>query len=124
MRVIEERAELLKVSGLLLMENAGKSIADYLKNKFGDPENKRVVVVSGLGNNSGDGSIAARHLAGYGASVEIFLLGKRVKRTNLPTTQQERVIETGHQNAHQSLYSTHSDMTVFHLDNQENESKG
>ena len=52
------------------MENAGKSIADYLKNKFGDLENKRVVVVSGLGNNSGDGSITARYLTGYGASAK------------------------------------------------------
>ena len=48
------------IPSVALMENAGKSLADEvhreLKNK------KRVGIVCGLGNNAGDGFVAARHL--------------------------------------------------------------
>jgi NAD(P)H-hydrate epimerase len=74
MRAIEERAEQLGVSRLLLMENAGKAVSDYIVKKTGSV-GKRVVVVAGTGNNGGDGFVAARHMAAYGASVSVFLLG-------------------------------------------------
>ena len=74
MRAIEERAERLGVPRLLLMENAGKSVADYIAAKMG-AVGKRVVVVAGIGNNGGDGFVAARHLAACGALVRVFLVG-------------------------------------------------
>jgi NAD(P)H-hydrate epimerase len=55
------------------MENAGVAVArELLKRKL---VNKHVVVFAGLGNNGGDGFVAARHLANLGASVSVFLLG-------------------------------------------------
>ena len=74
MKGIEERAERFGVSKLLLMESAGKSVADYVRSKVGE-RGKCVVVVAGTGNNGGDGFVVARHLAGYGAAVKVFLLG-------------------------------------------------
>jgi len=74
MRAIEERAGRLGVSRFILMENAGKAVADYIAARVG-PAGKRVVVVAGTGNNGGDGFAAARHLAAYGASVAVFLVG-------------------------------------------------
>jgi NAD(P)H-hydrate epimerase len=74
MKAIEERTEQLGVSRLLLMENAGKAVADYIAEKWG-AAGKRVVVVAGTGNNGGDGFVAARHLAAYGALVTVFLVG-------------------------------------------------
>jgi NAD(P)H-hydrate epimerase len=74
MRAVEERAERLGVSRLLLMEAAGKAVADYIERKMG-AAGKRVVVVAGAGNNGGDGFVAARHLAAYGARVKVFLVG-------------------------------------------------
>lgn len=73
MRAVEERAERLGVSRLLLMENAGKAVADFVSRM--DPAGMKVVVVSGTGNNGGDGFVVARHLAAYDALVKVFLLG-------------------------------------------------
>jgi hydroxyethylthiazole kinase-like uncharacterized protein yjeF len=74
MKAIEERAERLGVPRLLLMENAGKAVADYIAKKMGSV-GKRVVVVAGTGNNGGDGFVAARHMAAYGSLVRVFLVG-------------------------------------------------
>ncbi len=76
MREIEARAEQMGVSRLLLMECAGKGVSDFLKRRFGNLRGMRVAAVCGLGNNGGDGFVAARHLAGYGAKVRVFLLGR------------------------------------------------
>ena len=44
--------------------------------KLGDVKSKNVLVFAGLGNNGGDGLVIARHLAGYGSNVTVFLLGE------------------------------------------------
>jgi NAD(P)H-hydrate epimerase len=60
----------------LMMENAGHGVADFIFNKFkGKLKNKKIVAVCGTGNNGGDGFVASRHLAGYGAKITIILLG-------------------------------------------------
>ncbi len=75
MKAYEINATWLGLPLLLLMENAGKSIADFVKRKLhGDVYGKRVVVFVGKGGNGGDGLVAARHLACMGASVDVILL--------------------------------------------------
>lgn len=63
----------LGVDTILLMENAGKSVADFVAETF--PDRKRVLVVCGPGNNGGDGFVAARHLASHGFNVTVVLIG-------------------------------------------------
>ena len=59
-----------------MMENAGHGLADFVVSKFkGRLRNKKIVAVCGTGNNGGDGFVASRHLAGYGARITIVLLG-------------------------------------------------
>jgi len=58
------------------MENAGAGATKRLVEKFGDVKSKNILVFAGLGNNGGDGLVIARHLAGYGSSVTVFLLGE------------------------------------------------
>ncbi len=77
MKLIEENCERLGVSLLLLMENAGRSLADYLKTRFEDLKGKTIVVVAGTGNNGGDGFAAARHLTRYVPEIVVILLGKK-----------------------------------------------
>ncbi|HXT84618.1 MAG TPA: NAD(P)H-hydrate epimerase [Verrucomicrobiae bacterium] len=51
---------------LLMMENAGSRISDYLINKFNDEIiNKKIVTLCGLGNNGGDAIVSNRHLSGH-----------------------------------------------------------
>ena len=51
---------------LLMMENAGSKIADFLIEHFKDNlDNKIIVSICGLGNNGGDAIVASRHLSGY-----------------------------------------------------------
>ncbi|MBA3749561.1 MAG: NAD(P)H-hydrate epimerase [Nitrosopumilus sp.] len=51
---------------LLMMENAGATISDFLIKHFNNKLNeKKVVSVCGLGNNGGDVFVANRHLSGY-----------------------------------------------------------
>lgn len=58
------------VTGLVLMENAGRGVADVLSSLgIGG----RVIVLCGKGNNAGDGFVIARHLDLRGYSVGILL---------------------------------------------------
>jgi len=75
MAAADENSEYLGTSRILLMENAGRAVADHLKEHFKDLRGKFVTVFCGTGNNGGDGMVAARHLAGYGCKVLVILLG-------------------------------------------------
>jgi len=71
--VLDSNAEYMGVSTLQLMENAGRSVADLVANRFG--AGSSVVVYCGTGRNGGDGMVAARHLAGRGFKVVLRLVG-------------------------------------------------
>ena len=60
---------------LLLMENAGRRAAACLAELLDGVQGKYLCVFAGSGNNGGDALAAARHLAGMGADVHIFLVG-------------------------------------------------
>ena len=74
-RIEEKGHSVLGMRRFLMMENAGHGLADFVAHKFKNLKNKKVVAVCGTGNNGGDGFVAARHLASYGAKITIILLG-------------------------------------------------
>jgi len=76
MMQIEENGHQMGFLRKFMMENAGAATAKRLVEKFVDVKSKKVLVFAGLGNNGGDGLVIARHLAGYGSSVTVFLLGQ------------------------------------------------
>jgi ADP-dependent NAD(P)H-hydrate dehydratase / NAD(P)H-hydrate epimerase len=60
-------------SGIDLMENAGRAVADLVAARHGTAV--PVTAVAGLGNNGGDGFVAARILRERGYSVRVLLAG-------------------------------------------------
>jgi len=76
MREMDRRTiEAVGISGLLLMEAASRAIADAACGMLGKPEDRRVALLCGKGNNGGDGMAAARHLSGRGVNVSVYLVG-------------------------------------------------
>lgn len=74
-RIEENGHSLLGMRRFLMMENAGHGLADVVVARFrGRLKGKKVVALCGPGNNGGDGLVASRHLAGYGAKITIILL--------------------------------------------------
>ncbi|PIS30598.1 NAD(P)H-hydrate epimerase [Candidatus Saganbacteria bacterium CG08_land_8_20_14_0_20_45_16] len=67
----------LGVLSLILMENAGRSVAEEALKILG--ARGVVAVVCGVGNNGGDGFVAARHLLNAGKKVDVFVVGDPAK---------------------------------------------
>lgn len=73
MRRIDRQAiEGRGISSLELMENAGESVARFVRRVFPD---RPAVIVAGTGNNGGDGLVCARLLARAAFEVRVILLG-------------------------------------------------
>lgn len=73
--------ERFRIPGLTLMENAGKSVAEFIGSRVPDLNKRRIVVLCGKGNNGGDGFVVARHLLKMGARpiVHLFAGARDVK---------------------------------------------
>ena len=74
MKLMEDKSGVPKI---VLMEKAGKGIAEVLGEKF-DLRNKRILIVAYHGNNGGDGFVAARHLCDE-AEVDVLFVGDEKK---------------------------------------------
>lgn len=71
------------MTGLVLMENAGRGAAEIIHKLIADqPLNRKpVVICCGKGNNGGDGFVIARHLDNRGIPVRILLFYDPTKLT-------------------------------------------
>ncbi len=79
MREIDRRTiEEYGVPGFELMEKAGRAVAERAAELAGPPPRK-ILVLSGKGNNGGDGLAAARYLHQKGYSVQVFLFSEGTK---------------------------------------------
>ena len=98
MRELEQHADANGNTYAMMMERAGKSVADAIMERWG-AQGKRVLVLVGPGNNGGDGLVCARHLHDAGANVALYLW-KRVPsnddenyrlcvESKIPTTRAE-----------------------------------
>jgi len=73
-RIDRYAIDVLGIPGVVLMENAGRQVADAVEELLGDLPGRAVAVVAGAGNNGGGGVVAARHVAIRGGRVVTFLV--------------------------------------------------
>jgi NAD(P)H-hydrate epimerase len=77
-----------QVDVLMLMENAGRATATMARRMLqGTTIGKHVACLVGGGNNGGDGMVAARHLANWGANVEVIVGTTKDKMKDVPLGQ-------------------------------------
>jgi len=65
------------IPGIELMKNAGEAIVETINQHF--PHAQSFLFVCGIGNNGGDGFVAARLLADRGKNTEIFIIGDKAR---------------------------------------------
>jgi ADP-dependent NAD(P)H-hydrate dehydratase / NAD(P)H-hydrate epimerase len=63
MREVDRRTIEMGVPGIVLMENAGQRVVEFLAETFAPLSAQRVVILCGKGNNGGDGMVVARQLS-------------------------------------------------------------
>ena len=69
-RTIEECG----IPGIVLMENAGRGAAELLVRYFPEARTGSVAILTGGGNNGGDGLVIARYLKNWGIQVKVYLV--------------------------------------------------
>jgi len=83
------------IPALTLMENAGKSVADFMAARFRDLGERKIVVLCGKGNNGGDGFVVARRLADAGATPVVVLISGSDEMRGDAATNRERWRKAG-----------------------------
>jgi NAD(P)H-hydrate epimerase len=77
MREVDRRTIEAGIPGIVLMENAGHRVVEFLERRFAPLAAQRIVVLCGKGNNGGDGMVVARQLYTRvrPAALHVVLLG-------------------------------------------------
>ncbi len=92
MRQIDRRAADAGLTTDILMENAGRAVAEETMKLAAGVTGKRILVLVGPGNNGGDGLVAARLFTDSGADVTIYLCSRRPERDkNLELVRQREL---------------------------------
>ncbi|MGC9454080.1 MAG: NAD(P)H-hydrate epimerase [Phycisphaerae bacterium] len=94
-RIDRYAIETLGVPAAVLMENAGRHVADAACEMLGNSADASVAVVAGGGNNAGDGFVAARHLTIRGVRAVVFLTAPREKITGHAGVNLEIIVNLG-----------------------------
>jgi NAD(P)H-hydrate epimerase len=88
LRELDRRAvEEYGIPILVLMENAGRAVAEAVLRRLKRGGGTRALVLAGPGNNGGDGLVAARHLHNAGVQVTVLLLAQREQFRDAAATQ-------------------------------------
>lgn len=95
MREIDRKTiEEIGIPSIVLMENAGSQVAREMMQFIFKPA--KIVILSGHGNNGGDGFVTARHLGNHGYDVQTWLIGSPEKFTPETTIHFNALIQSGY----------------------------
>ena len=96
MRDMDRQAvERYAIPEIVLMEHAGKALADRAWQLVNGSSRRRVVIFVGKGNNGGDGCVAARHLHNRGATVRLVPIDEPNKFTGECASQLDMAAHVG-----------------------------
>jgi hydroxyethylthiazole kinase-like uncharacterized protein yjeF len=95
MRRADQAAAEAGVPLVVLMENAGRAVAEAAQRYY--PNAKRVAVVCGKGNNGGDGYVAARHLLESGGKVRVYEQAQSDDEMGSPEARAARAAYRAHE---------------------------
>jgi NAD(P)H-hydrate epimerase len=92
MRQIDRECIRRGTPGSVLMENAGRAVAEEAARILEPVRHKQFLVLVGPGNNGGDGLVTARYLHEWGAQVSIYLCTSRPENdANLELVRQRNI---------------------------------
>lgn len=92
MRQIDQECDKIGLPTSLLMENAGKMVAEEVRRILGTIDQQSILILIGPGNNGGDGLVVARHLHDWGAKVSLYLFGQRqAEDSNLKLVRERNI---------------------------------
>jgi hydroxyethylthiazole kinase-like uncharacterized protein yjeF len=77
MRQIDAKCARLGTPVSVLMENAGRAVAEETRDFLGNLADQHILCLVGAGNNGGDGLVAARYLHDWGANFSVYLCAHR-----------------------------------------------
>lgn len=89
----KEAQEIYGISGLLLMEQAARAVAEVAAAMVKPGES--IVILCGKGNNGGDGFGAGRYLLSYGHQVQVLLVGSLENITGDAAAELDMYIKAG-----------------------------
>lgn len=94
MRKVDREASEAGISAAILLETAGRKVADYALKHW--PKAASIVVLCGKGNNGGDGYVAARHLHLAGREVRVLELAKNEAEMRTQESRMARAAYLAH----------------------------
>ncbi len=93
MSIADVNSEYLGVKRILLMENAGKGLAELTWEIYNNSTNKSdIIIFAGKGGNGGDGMVAARHLSRY-LPIRLYLVGSYKDITKRSTLKNWKILQ-------------------------------
>lgn len=102
------------ISSLVLMENAGRQVAEAVSETLGGKViGRKILVIAGRGNNGGDGLVAARHLYNRGAEVTVVMIAAR--NTDVVGDARVNLEVLNHLPVKQLLFRDEKDLNVVRL---------
>jgi NAD(P)H-hydrate epimerase len=105
MREGDRRAIERGIPSSVLMENAGRSVVEFLEREFAPLTGQRVLIFCGKGNNGGDGLVVERLLRERGVPVEVVRAEKPEKpKMTSPTIVVDALLGTGFRKPVQEPY--------------------
>ncbi|MCM8777112.1 MAG: NAD(P)H-hydrate epimerase [Candidatus Omnitrophica bacterium] len=96
--VEKETEETYGISRLILMENAGRTLAEVISSRIRRVIDKKICIVAGKGNNGGDGFVSARYLFNMGMNVKVIYTDPPDKLSNLSFTNYQILCKIGIEN--------------------------